>query len=136
MRELFETFDDDESGIIEADEIFQLFQVLGVDVSQSQCHRLVIKWDVDRAGGLTYEKFAELMASIKLDAQQAAPRRAHKAKLKAAAGLLKSSGGAGAMFAAEKKVHPSALDDDDLKATPSEQDGGGEIAFSTLCFFF
>ena len=64
IRAVFETFDADNSGDIDAGELHAALSALGMETSSSDAAEVLARYDADHSGGIDYEEFQKLVAAL------------------------------------------------------------------------
>ncbi|ELT99615.1 hypothetical protein CAPTEDRAFT_148693 [Capitella teleta] len=63
LKEIFEAFDQDKNGVIDREELAQVFAELGKTYSEKQVQRMIDLVDKDGTGTLDYEEFLQAVLS-------------------------------------------------------------------------
>lgn len=65
MRQVFDQFDEDKSGSIDAEELYKVMKFLGHEMSESQVMELLSQVDVDNNGTVEFDEFKQMLLLYK-----------------------------------------------------------------------
>eukprot|EP00929_Paragymnodinium_shiwhaense_P051269 TRINITY_DN25811_c0_g1_i1.p1 TRINITY_DN25811_c0_g1~~TRINITY_DN25811_c0_g1_i1.p1 ORF type:complete len:381 (+),score=112.29 TRINITY_DN25811_c0_g1_i1:97-1143(+) len=80
VEDMFELFDEDRSGQLDADELGKLMRSLGYNITDDNLNKLIAEFDPESSGNLDFSQFVSVMAKYKATHDPVERRRANARK--------------------------------------------------------